>query len=495
MSAPNGAGGHTMSAAHGRSEAALSPRGGPARGAGGQTMSRLAATALTLAVLLAGCGGGGGNSSPSGTGGTNAAGQAGGGGSTGTNGTGQTGGGGSTAGGSTGSGGSTGGGTTTGSGADASSTSGQNIMLAGATTPAADQTTIRVERFSAAKSTANLPYVTVTVCDPSARCVDVDHVLLDTGSFGLRVLASAVSALNLPVATSGGSSLAECATFISGSMWGNVAQATLKIGGEVANNVPIQVVGDSAAGTSPRACTGSGQDLNQASQIGANGVLGVGWLANDGNGGGGKYFACSGSACATATPVAPPAQPVTNPVTLFAQDNNGVIVQLPAIGSTGAASAIGLLTFGVGTETNNTIAADALLRITRRGVFTATLQGQSFGASFFDTGSNFSYATLAHVPLDSKNIYAPPAHIQIPAVLSSNDGLGTSINATLDAIALSSLNFSRDTAFNDILALGSAPGLSGAIDFGLPAYFGHTIALVFNGSSSPQGAGPLYAMH
>ena len=36
MSASRSAGGATMSAAHGRSEAALSPLGGPARSAGGQ---------------------------------------------------------------------------------------------------------------------------------------------------------------------------------------------------------------------------------------------------------------------------------------------------------------------------------------------------------------------------------------------------------------------------------------------------------------------------
>ena len=50
----------------------------------------------------------------------------------------------------------------------------------------------------------------------------------------------------------------------------------------------------------------------------------------------------------------PLAQQVVNPVTKFAVNNNGVIVQLPPV-TTSAASATGTLVFGIGTQSNNTL--------------------------------------------------------------------------------------------------------------------------------------------
>ena len=45
----------------------------------------------------------------------------------------------------------------------------------------------------------NVPYVTVTVCSPNMTtndsCVTIDHVLLDTGSYGLRLLKSKLGAV------------------------------------------------------------------------------------------------------------------------------------------------------------------------------------------------------------------------------------------------------------------------------------------------------------
>ena len=46
------------------------------------------------------------------------------------------------------------------------------------------------------------------------------------------------------------------------------------------------------------------------------------------------------------------AQQVQNPATLFAADNNGVIVELPAV-SVPETSVSGSLVFGIGTQANN----------------------------------------------------------------------------------------------------------------------------------------------
>src|SRR5215210_6064106 len=75
-------------------------------------------------------------------------------------------------------------------------------------------------------NSVNSPFVEVTVCAPGGSdCQTIDHVLLDTGSYGLRIAASALgarlSALPAVKAPDGGA-LAECAGFVSGYTWGSV---------------------------------------------------------------------------------------------------------------------------------------------------------------------------------------------------------------------------------------------------------------------------------
>jgi hypothetical protein len=101
---------------------------------------------------------------------------------------------------------------------------------------------------------ANSPLASVTICTAgtgaTANCSTIDNVLVDTESFGLRLFASAIpsstlNTLNAQTQTSTGATIAECALFGSGYTWGTVRNADLKMSGEVAQNVPIQVVSDS----------------------------------------------------------------------------------------------------------------------------------------------------------------------------------------------------------------------------------------------------------
>ena len=378
-----------------------------------------------------------------------------------------------------------------GSGAAApASTSGRHVTLAGAMTPASNQVPVTIGPYAAAGRTANLPYVTVTVCNATGRCVNVDHVVLDTGSYGLRVMAAAVAGLGLSPLPSASGTLAECAYFLSGTTWGSVAQATVQMGGELARDVPIQVIGDSAAGASPSACTHHGADQGSLTGLGGNGLLGVGLRADDV--GAGSYFVCSGAACSRST--TPPPQPVANPVWQFASDNNGVIVQLPAVGRTGAATATGLLTFGIDTEPDNSIANYALVAADAKGNFTAKLQGSDYGSSFIDSGSNFTYATLPEPTVDANSMYAPASYTTYPVQLKPNVGTGPTVTTEIAAINPSALNFNIDTAFDDVVSPGSAPGANGSVDLGLNSFYGHASALLFFGKSCPQGAGPLYAL-
>src|SRR4029079_12933859 len=73
----------------------------------------------------------------------------------------------------------------------------------------------------------NTPVVTVTLCVPGSatKCEAIDHVLLDTGSTGFRVLAGAlgngVNAADLVATTDeNGNAVLECMQFADGYTWG-----------------------------------------------------------------------------------------------------------------------------------------------------------------------------------------------------------------------------------------------------------------------------------
>ena len=124
-------------------------------------------------------------------------------------------------------------------------------------TPVADANTVPISIERWAVNFANQPYVTVTICIPGVQganqCATIDHMLIDTGSTGVRVLASALGpalAGRLPAQTgatddpTSGAPIAKCAPFASGQTWGSIKRADVTIGGKVAGNLPIQVIID-----------------------------------------------------------------------------------------------------------------------------------------------------------------------------------------------------------------------------------------------------------
>jgi hypothetical protein len=78
----------------------------------------------------------------------------------------------------------------------------------------------------------NVLYTTVTVCLPgTSTCQTIDNIQVDTGSYGLRILAPVLT-LTFPVAKLNGSALVECTTFVDGYSWGPVTLADVQISGE-----------------------------------------------------------------------------------------------------------------------------------------------------------------------------------------------------------------------------------------------------------------------
>ncbi len=339
-------------------------------------------------------------------------------------------------------------------------------------------------------------FTSVTVCVPgTSNCQTVDNILVDTGSIGLRLVASGAAGGALRLAlpqqnAADGNPLAECTQFLDGYIWGPIRLADVTLAGEQARNVPVQVVGESAfASQVPTTCTGTGLvEEDSVATLDANGILGVGeWrqdcgsactVGTDPN----LYYSCSGS-CAAVT--ASLTAQVQNPVWMFPTDNNGVIVQLPSIPAAGASSVSGSLVFGIGTTGNNGLGNATVLTLDGYGNFTTAFAGGTYSASFIDTGSNgLFFPSILPVCADQKDFYCPSTPQSFTAV-NSGGARSAQVPFTIANFdTLASANF----AFADV----GGPN-NGGFDWGLPFFFGRNVYVGIEGQSTPAGAGPYFA--
>jgi Protein of unknown function (DUF3443) len=350
---------------------------------------------------------------------------------------------------------------------------------------------------SAGGAYPNQPCVRVTVCLPgTSTCAVVDDILLDTGSYGLRLFKE-VLPLSLPLASSGAGTLAECVQYLDGSSdWGPVATADVVLGGEPAVRVPIQVI-DATFGTAPASCP---KPETGAAAAGFNGILGVGLFAEDCGSGcaasaaSGVYFSCVGASCAGAA--VPIASQVTNPVARLPVDNNGVIVVLPSVSLGGRASVAGSLILGIDTQANNgSTGATAYPADPRTGEFQTSFGG-STGGGFLDTGSNgFFFAappsvSLAACAKPNDAWYCPSTTTSLAATNSGTSG-SPSGPVTFSVGNAMNLFASGNGVFSELA--GSLPQGSG-FDFGLPFFFGQRVFVGIEGTkASKLGRGPYFA--
>ncbi|HKT23756.1 MAG TPA: DUF3443 family protein [Candidatus Sulfotelmatobacter sp.] len=418
-----------------------------------------------------------------------------------------------------------------GSGGSSSSGGGVNSGGGGSTgTQASNSTQLVVdsgpfELNNSGFADEDVPFISVTVCVPgTATCQNIDHVEVDTGSEGLRIVAPALS-LSLPQQTSGSNAIAECVQF--GDLtygWGPVATADIQIAGEIAKSVPIQIL-EQTFQTTPASCSSgqTGGQLFDIPSLGAKALLGVGVFRQDcgfgcANGApAGAYYTCDGTNC-TPTSESLTAQ-VQNPVWMFPTDNNGVMITLPSVPDAGQTSASGTLTFGIGTQSNNGLGTAAVLPVDPgTGNFAAQFMGTLYndfngsgsghGSSFIDSGSNGLFfldsATLSNqfglnipdCPQSGPNalvgFYCPGTTQQISVNVlgetSNGTPSGSARTITFNIANASTLFQNNFFAFNDVGGENS-----NSFDFGLPFFFGKTVFTAIEGQATPSGNGPYVA--
>jgi hypothetical protein len=341
----------------------------------------------------------------------------------------------------------------------------------------------------------NGPFTTVMVCEPgTSKCQSIGGILVDTGSPGLRIFRSVLTISLQPLTQSGGS-VNDCVSFVSQQfLWGEVAPADVYLAGESASGISVQVIADPTTYTIPTACSNGGIDGDDEQIF--TGILGVGIEPTDCTSSGTNpcdpsagtnphppYFVCfDGQGCAPT--LLPKSQQVTNPVAAFARDNNGDILEFPAVG-TSMTTVSGTLTFGINTQLNNNIGSATVFGISG-SFFTTVFESRQLTNSFIDSGSNelvFPNVAGANIAACSDGFSYCPAN---PVFLTAN-------NEGAKGVGSGTVNFQVDNYETDIdgnpsdAALGYIAGGASEItpcqngqgdcmfDWGLPFFYGRKV--------------------
>lgn len=404
--------------------------------------------------------------------------------------------------------------------------------------------------FCSAATTAdegymNKPCASITICQPGTNnCQTVSDILVDTGSYGLRVFPSGtnadgssynLSSLGLSSVTQSGLPVADCAQFLDGSaLWGPVVRADVILvsGGERASSIPIELINASFGGTVPTDCD-SGQAAATAVDAGFNGIMGVGLWAQDcgidcdpaynssvtATGISASYYpyyTCGGSGCSQA--LVSVANQVVNPVSAFPVNNNGLIFELPSISTSGVTSVNGTIILGIGTggNSNNQLSGAAHVYTADENAYFSTIfngvtysdsSGSSVYGSFIDSGSNsFLFEPPSGISCCEQDTNGNVLSTLISCSSTSSSGWICSPysgSATNEGVSFSTgsptgsgvaVSFSVDDfftsessgnmAFSNIAAADVSSGSNpGTFDFGLPFFFGKNIYVGFQKSS------------
>ncbi|RKT26651.1 uncharacterized protein DUF3443 [Paraburkholderia sp. RAU2J] len=341
--------------------------------------------------------------------------------------------------------------------------------------------------------TRNMLTTSVTLCQSGTdNCATVDDIQVDTGSNGLRILASALPAsLALAAVPSGSGVTGECAVFGSGYAWGAVRSADVRMAGQVAASIPVHLIADTALPSVPADCASSGPAMLTVAGLRGNGILGIGLFTADCGSGCANaalprwYYRCdvNGACVASAQALA---QQVANPVSHFALDNNGVVIDLPAIPDTGALSVSGSLIFGIGTQADNTLGGASIVKANAtNGYLVTNAAGQTYPQSYIDSGSNGLFFRNTQFP-QCGFWYCPSSMQTVSAAIVGVDGASSAVSFPVGNST--ALFASPNNAFNS-LAGPTARGFG----WGLPFFYGRRVYTAIASRNTSAGQGPYYA--
>ena len=349
----------------------------------------------------------------------------------------------------------------------------------------------------------NGAFTSVTLCQPgTSTCQTVDGILVDTGSSGLRVLASALTS-TFPNVTISGNNAYDCVNFIDGSyLWGPMEQADIEISGEKAGSASFQLI-ENPTFTIPSGCSNGGVNEDSQSGLGANGILGVGQEPTDcfidgvspclstvSTSPPNVYFTCGTTGNCQASFV-PLAQQLINPVVGFSTDNNGVIIELQSVNDA-AATTTGSMIFGIGTESNNALGSATVFTVDPTDDdFTTNFNSVSLAGSFIDSGSNGLFFQDSIPECPGGAFYCPSSTLNLSAQNVGANNAQNTVNFSVDSAIETA---SGDAAYSNLagpIATGTCtPSNPNActFDWGLPFFFGRNVYVSIDGQTMPSGS-------
>ena len=350
-------------------------------------------------------------------------------------------------------------------------------------------------------NTIDMPYTTVTICNPNtSQCLAVPHVLVDTGSYGLRILDTALTGLNLPPVTSSSVPLYECAYFLNSFTFGAIVSGVIKLGNGGSNlttsPTSFQLI-DSTGNNGPCSTAGSTNSGSQQA-LGANGIIGIGNLRSDSVGA--TYYTSQSPTSSwnqTTTPSTNASGLVVNPILQFSSpNNNGSLMTMLPISSYGACSTYGTLSVGL-TSTN--LAGLAVFGTDQNGLVNASVpapgfySGNTLAGSFVDSGSNEIFVDLA---LSQSNfgsnsspdyLYNPNASTAVNFTLTNPNNINQSFSSHFTVTDPTSAFSNNYNAIPNYVG----PENGRALDLGFPYFYGHSIAFLILGQTVASYTGPM----
>jgi len=358
---------------------------------------------------------------------------------------------------------------------------------------------------AAGVSWPQVPYVSVKICAPGSttNCQIIDHIILDTGSTGLRIANAALSsslqaALSANPGTTASTSLTECEQYVDSYIYGPVVNVDVYIAGESAKSTQMQIFGDDAKYPVPTACSNNaGQETDSISSFGGNGLLGVNFSAVDYT----DYFDCNNNSlsnCAMNNYLGIP-----NTVAQFGADGNGVTITLPAVGASGSLTAVvGTLNFGVGTQTDNTptsnvttLANDGNIYDSTFGTFAVQVAGTTAWTSayidsgtdavYFNDPANTNLVDCPSTPVYYSGLYCPTTAQSVSFNYSNYGSNSIVTTVPYSIVNPNSLNENIVAFDNEAGYISSANTTYSEIAIGLSTFYGHTNYVIFNGATAP----------
>ncbi|HYL69716.1 MAG TPA: DUF3443 family protein, partial [Candidatus Dormibacteraeota bacterium] len=188
------------------------------------------------------------------------------------------------------------------------------------------------------------------------------------------------------------------------------------------------------------------------------------------------------------------AQQLQNPAILFSADNNGVLVQMPAVGAGGAATAPGALVFGIGTQSNNALGtATVLTEDPSSGFISALYKSTTYPDGYLDSGSNGIFLNDSTFPTCASPLqswFCPASTMAESATLTGQNSATATANFSISNAQTTFNGNSGFTAFSDV---GGPTSDTAGLDLGMPFFYGRNVFIGIENHTSPGGTGPYFA--